>query len=112
MSSTPLCFEVGKAEVGDREGNGCRQGLTCSFSKTMLIEMKQGSAKKIEKLKVVDVGDNVPAVGMEPGSRGWFREIEGLNDYGYVPRVNLPAEIMGKEKVVAMWRKENIHNGF
>jgi hypothetical protein len=52
------------------------------------------------------------AEDLRSGNRKWFQVTEGLNDDGYIPGVDLPASVMSKEKVVAMWGKKNVHNGY
>jgi hypothetical protein len=71
-----------------------------------------GTSKAMGKRKAGVTGNSVGMAELKPGSRSWFREMEDLNDHGYIPRVDLPAEIMCKAKVEAMWGKKNVHNGF
>jgi hypothetical protein len=61
------------------------------------------------KRKACGTGDNVGEGNMQPGSRMWFREKEGLNDDDYIPQVDLPEEIISKEKFIAAWGKKNVY---
>jgi hypothetical protein len=45
-------------------------------------------------------------------AKRWFREVEGLNDEGYIPGPAMPPEVMLKEKVAAVWRRKNATNGY
>jgi hypothetical protein len=71
-----------------------------------------GSFPRSGKRKAKVADDNDSGACIQPGSRRWFRETKGLNDSAYIPGVDLLETIMSKEKVVAAWRKKNLHNGF